>query len=176
MLSTTTHISDLGVKVVKFNVKSFWLKFLEVYIFRSFSWILLILCLILDTGLKYNAAPSPLPHLPWGQGHRLRNFMLRFLVNVFRIGYLLTVWMDLVDTIPDVRYWSNFYAVPFPPSPNLEVNITDLEFFMINEIYHIGQSSESIHLSNIRNLEGLLPFHNYWPQDTWHGLGLDVEI
>ena len=30
---------------------SFWLKFLEVYIFWSFSWILLIPCLMLDTGL-----------------------------------------------------------------------------------------------------------------------------
>ena len=28
-------------------------------------------------------------------------------------------------------------------------------------IYHISTSSESIHLSNIRTLEGLLPFHNY---------------
>ena len=35
---------------------------LEVYIFWSFSWILLILCLILGTGLKFNAAPSPSLH------------------------------------------------------------------------------------------------------------------
>ena len=37
---------------------------------------------------------------------------------------------------------------------------------MINEmsISHISQSSESIHILNIRTLEGLLPFHNYWPQ------------
>ena len=28
-------------------------------------------------------------------------------------------------------------------------------------LYNISQSSESIHLSNIRTLEGLLPFHNY---------------
>ena len=28
-------------------------------------------------------------------------------------------------------------------------------------LYNISQSSESIHLSNIRTLEGLLPFRNY---------------
>ena len=58
-----THIGDLQVKVTDFEIlsESFWLKFLEVYIFWSFSWILLILCLILDTGLKLNDAPFP-PH------------------------------------------------------------------------------------------------------------------
>ena len=59
-----------------------------------------------------------------------------------------------------------FYAVPSPPPhllTDLEVKVTDLEFFMINEmsISYISQSSESIHLSNIRTLEGVLPFHNY---------------
>ena len=50
----TTHIGDLQVKVTDFEILSlnFWLKFLEVYIFWSFSLILLILCLMLDTGLK----------------------------------------------------------------------------------------------------------------------------
>ena len=58
------HISDLVVKVTDFEILclSFWLKFLAVYIFWSFNWILLILCLILDTGLNFYAAPSPPPH------------------------------------------------------------------------------------------------------------------
>ena len=73
-----------------------------------------------------------------------------------------------------------FYTVPSPPPhllTDLYIKVTDLEFFMINEmsISHISQSSESIHLSNIRTLEGLLPFHNYWPQSTCHGVGLEVK-
>ena len=32
--------------------------------------------------------------------------MLKFLVKVFKSLYLLNQWMDLVDTLPDVRYWS----------------------------------------------------------------------
>ena len=76
-----THISDLEVKVTDFYFmfKFFLLKFLKVYIFWSFSWILLILCLTLDTGLNFYTAPSPSPHYPWGQGHRLWNFTLKFL-------------------------------------------------------------------------------------------------
>ena len=66
-----THISDLEVKVTDFEILclSFRLNFLEVYIFWNFSWILLILCLLLDTGLNFYAAPSPPPHCLWGQGH-----------------------------------------------------------------------------------------------------------
>ena len=32
--------------------------------------------------------------------------MLKFLVKVFKSLYLLNLWMDLVDHLPDVRYWS----------------------------------------------------------------------
>ena len=102
-----------------------------------------------------------------------------FWLKVFRIGYPLNLWMDLVDTIPDVRYWSKILPCSIPTPhllTDLEVKVTDLEFFMINEISisHISQSSESIHLSNIRTLEGLLPFHNYWPNYS-HGVGLEVK-
>ena len=33
-------------------------------------------------------------------------FRLKFLVKVFRSLYLLNCMMDLVDTLPVVRYWS----------------------------------------------------------------------
>ena len=33
--------------------------------------------------------------------------MLKFLVKVFKNVYLWNSWMDLVDTLPDVRYWSD---------------------------------------------------------------------
>ena len=73
------------------------IKFLEVYIFWSFCWILLILCLILDTGLKFYSVPSPCP----------------------------------------------------PPITDIEVKVTDIEFFCYMKcLYHISQSSESIHISN----------------------------
>ena len=41
-----------------FQVKVFWLKFLEVYISSTSLWILLILYLLLDIGLKFNSLPS----------------------------------------------------------------------------------------------------------------------
>ena len=42
----------------------------------------------------------------WSQGHRLWNFKLKFLVKVFGSLYLLKFKLDHVDTLPDVRYWS----------------------------------------------------------------------
>ena len=45
--------------------------------------------------------------------------------------------MDLVDTLPDVRYWSKIFrrSIPTPYLlTDLEVKVTDLEFFMINEM------------------------------------------
>ena len=51
--------------------------------------------------------------------------------------------MDLVDTIPDVRYWSKILRCS-TPTPNfltdLEVKVTDLEFFMSNEMSISHQS------------------------------------
>ena len=138
------HISDIEVKVTGFEILclSFWLKFLEVYIFWSFRWILLILCLIIDTGLNFYAAPSPTPHYPWVQGHRLWNFALKF--KVFRSGYLLNLKLDLVDTSPDLRYWSKILCctIPMPPHPFtiLEVKVTD-RIFLFNEMFISHQSS-----------------------------------
>ena len=55
--------------------------------------------------------------------------------------------MDLVDTIPDVRYETKILRCSIPTPhllTDLEVKVTDLEVFMINEmsISHISQSSE----------------------------------
>ena len=82
-----TNICDLEVKITGFEILclSFWLKFLEVYMFWSFRWILLILCLILDTGLNFYAASSPSSHCPWDQGHGLWNVTLKFLVKVLEV-------------------------------------------------------------------------------------------
>ena len=59
-----------------------------------------------------------------------------FWLKGFGIGYLLNLWMDLVYTIHlmlDIGL--KFYAVPPPPHllTDLEVKVTDLEFFMIKD-------------------------------------------
>ena len=40
---------------------------------------------------------------------------------------------------------------------------------------HISQSSESIHLSKIRALDGLIPFHNYWCMPWGRTGGQNIE-
>ena len=54
--------------------------------------------------------------------------MLKFLVKVFKSLDLLNLWMDLVDTLPDVRYWSEVlcYSITTHISDN-EVKVTDFE-------------------------------------------------
>ena len=54
--------------------------------------------------------------------------MLKFLVKVFKSLYLLNPKMDLVDTLPDVRYWSEVlcYTIMTHIS-DLEVKGTDFE-------------------------------------------------
>ena len=42
----------------------------------------------------------------YGQGHRLRNFVFKFLVKVFVSLYLLAMLIDRVDTLHVGRYWS----------------------------------------------------------------------
>ena len=71
-------ISDLEVKFMDLEIllQSFGLNFLNVYNYWCIQWIWLILYLMLDTGLRFYAAPSPPPQKPWGQGHRVKKFML----------------------------------------------------------------------------------------------------
>ena len=55
--------------------------------------------------------------------------MLKFLVKVFKSLHLLNPRMDLVDTLPDVRYWPEVlcYTITTHIS-DLEVKGTDFEF------------------------------------------------
>ena len=54
--------------------------------------------------------------------------MLKFLVKVFKILYLLNPWMDLVDTLLDVRYWSEVLWCTITTHINdLEVKVMDFE-------------------------------------------------
>ena len=54
--------------------------------------------------------------------------MLKFLVKVFKSLYLLNPWMDLVDTLSDVRYWSEVLCCAIMTHiGDLEVKVTDFE-------------------------------------------------
>ena len=52
--------------------------------------------------------------------------MLKFLVKVFKSLYLLNLWMDLVDIVPDVRYWSEVLCCTVMP------HISDLEILCLS--------------------------------------------
>ena len=66
--------------------------------------------------------------------------------------------MDLVDTLPDDRYWTKIFcgSIPTPHHlTDLEVKVTDLEFFMINEMSISHQSVIRKHSSfKYKNLGG----------------------
>ena len=54
--------------------------------------------------------------------------MLKFLVKVFKSLYLLNPWMDLVGTLPDVRYWSEVLCCTITTHiGDLEVKVKDFE-------------------------------------------------
>ena len=51
-----------------------------------------------------------------------------FLVKVFKSLYLLNPWMDLVDTLPDVRYWSEVLCCTIMTHiGDLKVKVMDFE-------------------------------------------------
>ena len=80
-----------------------------------------------DTGPKFYTALSP-PHTwPFGQGHGLRTFLLKFYVKVLRtslfpnpVVYFFHVWCD-------DRCWSKILCSMIP-NPILKVKVTELEF------------------------------------------------
>ena len=54
--------------------------------------------------------------------------MLKFLVKVFKNLYLLNPWMNLFDTLPDVRYWSEVLCCTIMTHiTDLEVKVMDFE-------------------------------------------------
>ena len=58
--------------------------------------------------------------------------------KVFRSGYLLNLCIVLADTLLNVRYWSKILCCSIPTPhllTDLEVKVTDLEFFMVNEMF-----------------------------------------
>ena len=56
--------------------------------------------------------------------------MLKFLVKVFKSLCLLNLWMDLLDTLSDVRYWSEVLCCTITTHISYrEVKVTDFEIF-----------------------------------------------
>ena len=54
--------------------------------------------------------------------------MLKFLDKVFKSLYLQNLWMDLVGTLPDIRYWSEVLCCTITTHiDDLEVKVTDFE-------------------------------------------------
>ena len=56
--------------------------------------------------------------------------IFKFLVKVFRCTSLLNMWMDLVDTLPVVRYWSDVSCCTVLIHINdLEIRVVDFKNF-----------------------------------------------
>ena len=88
---------------------------------------------MIDTGLKFYAEPST-PHTwPSGQGHRLRTFMLKFYVKVFRTSLFLNSVVYLFHVWHDDRCWSKIFCSTIPkPVYDFKVTVTDLKFLYCN--------------------------------------------
>ena len=67
---------------------------------------------------------------PRGQGHRLRNFILKVCVIVFKIFSFLNPCMDLLYILLDYIYWSKIlFGTIHTPAYDLEVKVIDLEIY-----------------------------------------------
>ena len=136
----TTHISDLEVnsdpevKVTDLEPLSysFWLKFLEVYIFWSFigsCWYFAWCQMLVWSFMLYHHNPH---QWPWGPGHKLWNFKLKFLDKLLEVYIFWSFNWILLILLPDIRYWSKNLMLPHPdPLTKLEVKVTDFEIFTL---------------------------------------------
>ena len=80
--------------------------------------------------------PSPGPGGPWLLVHK--GFISLRLLNIL---------MDLVDTLHDVRYWSEVYTVIITLLNDLEVKVIDLEIFILKFLVEVFRS---LYLLNMR--------------------------
>ena len=80
--------------------------------------------MLIDIGLKFYAVPSG----PTWVTFRLKNFVFKFLVKVFRSLYLLNMLMDQVYTLHVGRYWSEVLCGTITTHlGDLEVKVTDFK-------------------------------------------------
>ena len=70
--------------------------------------------------------------------------MLKFLVKVFTSLYLLNLWIELVDTFPDVRYWSKVLCCTIMAHiGDLEVKVMDFEILCFKFLVKVFGSLSS---------------------------------
>ena len=79
-----------------------------------------------------------------------RNYCLNKTILIFAVAFLLSD--SIFDTLQDVRHWSKILrcTIPTPlPLTNLELKIIAIQCYCLMKLlYHISQSSKSIHISN----------------------------
>ena len=80
-LGSRSRTSNFHKKV---RVKVFALKFIRPHILKTLWWISFIFGIMVDIGLKFLSAPSPLRGWSWGQGHGLRTFIKKSKFFVFK--------------------------------------------------------------------------------------------
>ena len=85
--------------------------------------------------------------------------MFKFSVKVFKSLYLLNLWIDLVDILPDVRYWSEVLYCILTHISDLEVKVTDFEILCLSFWLKI---LEVYLLKLLLNLVDTLPGIRYW--------------
>ena len=91
----------------------------------TFSRLLLIQSILARLNVSTGRAIAVTMALAWASA-LLK--ILKFLVKVFKGLYLLNPWMDLIGTLPDIRYWSEVLCCTITSHiGDLEVKVTDLE-------------------------------------------------
>ena len=179
-------LGDLEVKVTDLEILclSFWLKF-----FKS----LYLLTMLMDQVDTLHVARywsevlrstiMTHPGWPWGQGHRLRNFVFKFLVNVFVSLYLLTILMDWVDTLHVARYRSEVLRSTIMTHPGWPWGqghgLRNFVFkFLVNvfvSLYLLTVLMDWVHTLHVARywsevLRSTIMTHPGWPWGQGHGL------
>ena len=93
--------------------------------------------MMIDIGPKVYSVSSPTPCVTLRSSHRLRTFMSKFYVKVFRTSLFPNPMMDLVHVWYDDRYWSKIHT----PIHDLKVKVTDLETFMLKFYVKVFRTS-----------------------------------
>ena len=98
--------------------QSFCVKFIRPHILKTLRWISFIFGLVVDIGLKFLSAPSPLWGWPWGQGHRLRIFGKKSnFLHLSLYSYIIkTLWgiSFIFEMLVDIGL--EFYLAQSPPT------------------------------------------------------------
>ena len=84
-------IHDLKVKVMEFLYLCFPLKFLGL---NPVIWLMFVMIV---TGPKFNAVPSPLPYMTLRSRSQTKNFYLKFYAKVLKISFFPNPVIDLID-------------------------------------------------------------------------------